>query len=368
MKTVLFLTGKILLFLLGSILILILIILVIIRVNSSQEPEPIVDSNGITPPNSIAIINDTIINGAFQRLTIRGHDRSNPVLLRVHGGPGKVEPPQAYRFTGIDLEDKFIVCYWDQRGVGPAFDGTIPESSYTIEQIVKDGLAVTEYLREKFDKQSIYIEGTSTGTIIGSLMVFEKPEYFSAYIGIAQLVDGEKNEKLSYDFVLIEALNREDTVAIKALTKIGSPPYETIEKGNEAVQIARMYADKYSPKSPTTMTTLDIMKLIFLYDGWAMDFKFHLITNGMYSPSTPILWPQFVKINMMEKMIEWPIPIFIIHGEEDHFAEFSLSKMYFDSLNAPRKMFFPVKNTGHSIHSDQPERYREIYLNEILSQ
>jgi pimeloyl-ACP methyl ester carboxylesterase len=97
-----------------------------------------------------------------------------------------------------------------------------------------------------------------------------------------------------------------------------------------------------------------------------MKFKFHLIANGMHTPSTPILWPQFAKINMMEEMIEWPIPVFIIHGEEDHDAEFRLSKMYFDSLHAPRKEFFPIKNTGHPIHNDQPERYREIYLKQIL--
>jgi pimeloyl-ACP methyl ester carboxylesterase len=197
-------------------------------------------------------------------------------------------------------------------------------------------------------------------------MVREKPEYYTAYIGVAQMVDGIRNEELSYDFVLSEATRREDTVAIKALSEIGPPPYSSIEEGNEAVQIERMYTYKYSPKPPTEITTIDILKLIFLYDGWSMKFKFHLIANGMHTPSTPILWPQFAKINMMEEMIEWPIPVFIIHGEEDHDAEFRLSKMYFDSLHAPRKEFFPIKNTGHPIHNDQPERYREIYLKQIL--
>lgn len=366
MKNILKKLGKIILYLLGAILVFLLIVLLIIRINSSEEPEPIVDASGNSLPHSIALIKDTIINGALQRLTIRGHDKSNPVLLRVHGGPGKVEPPQAYRFNHTDLEEFFTVCYWDQRGVGPAFDGNIPEDSYTINQIVEDGLVVTEYLRSLLDNRKMYIEGTSTGSVIAPLMVRKKPEYYQAYIGIAQVVDGKTNEKLSYDYVLSEANKQGDTLAVNELERIGSPPYETIERGNEAVQVARFYADKYSPKNTPDVSIMDIMKLIFLYDGWTMGYKFHLISNGMYSPSTPILWPQFAEVNMFNEMIEWPIPVYIMHGEYDHFAEFRLSKIYFDSLKSPDKKFFPFPNTGHSIHYDQPQKYREIYLKEIL--
>ncbi|MEQ8575699.1 MAG: alpha/beta hydrolase, partial [Fulvivirga sp.] len=176
--------AKAILYLIGAVAIFFLIILLVIKVNSTEEPEPILDEKGNALPNGISMIKDTLINGATQRLTIRGHNKSNPVLLRVHGGPGKVEPPQAYRFNKTDLEEFFTVCYWDQRGVGPAFDGNIPEDSYTIDQIVADGLVVTEYLRSMFDNTKIYIEGTSTGSVVGALMVREKPEYYHAYIGV----------------------------------------------------------------------------------------------------------------------------------------------------------------------------------------
>ncbi|MEQ8239432.1 MAG: alpha/beta hydrolase [Cyclobacteriaceae bacterium] len=358
--------AKAILYLIGAVAIFFLIILLVIKVNSTEEPEPILDEKGNALPNGISMIKDTLINGATQRLTIRGHNKSNPVLLRVHGGPGKVEPPQAYRFNKTDLEEFFTVCYWDQRGVGPAFDGNIPEDSYTIDQIVADGLVVTEYLRSMFDNTKIYIEGTSTGSVVGALMVREKPEYYHAYIGVAQVTDNPASEILSYNYVLSEANKRKDTIAIRELSRIGSPPYETIEAGNKAVQVERFYVDKYSPKNTSSLSNMDIMKLIFLYDGWSMSYKFSLISNGMYSPSTPLLWPQFAEINMFNEMTEWPIPVYIMHGEYDHNTEFSISKAYFDSLKAPNKKFFPFINTGHSIHYNQPEKYREIYLKEIL--
>ncbi|MEQ8424011.1 MAG: alpha/beta hydrolase, partial [Cyclobacteriaceae bacterium] len=274
---------------------------------------------------------------------------------------------QAYKFNNTDLEEFFTVCYWDQRGVGPAFNGNISKDSYTIQQIVEDGLVVTEFLRSMFDNQKLYIEGTSTGSVIAPLMVRKKPEYYQVYIGIAQMADGKANEVLSYDYVLSEATKRGDTVAVKDLSRIGAPPYETIEEGNEAVQVARFYADKYSPRNAPDVGIIDFMKLIFLYDGWSMSYKFNLVSNGMYSLSTPILWPQFAETNMFNEMIDWPIPVYIMHGEHDHNAEISLSKMYFDSLNAPDKKFFSFPNTGHSIHYDQPLKYREIYLKEIIN-
>ena len=46
-------------------------------------------------------------------------------------------------------------------------------------------------------------------------------------------------------------------------------------------------------------------------------------------------------------MPEWPIPVYIIQGENDHQTDTSLAKTYFDSLEAPRKELFILVKTGH---------------------
>src|SRR5210317_252207 len=144
--------GKWILILIGSIISLILIILLIIRINSSGVEEPFLGENGNVLPNSIAYHEDMVINGAPQRVTVRGKDINNPVLLRVTGGPGAFHYPAANKIIGNDLEDLFTVCYWDQRGAGPAYNSSIPESTITLDQIVEDGLTVTEFLIKKFNK------------------------------------------------------------------------------------------------------------------------------------------------------------------------------------------------------------------------
>ncbi len=117
--------GKWFLVLLGAFIAFILVVLLIIRINSSGNEEPFLDEKGNVLPNSIAMHEDMLINGAPQRITIRGKDKNNPVLLIVHGGPGYPFLPVFYKLTGADLEDIFTVCYWDQRGSGLAAVGII---------------------------------------------------------------------------------------------------------------------------------------------------------------------------------------------------------------------------------------------------
>src|SRR5215470_7037446 len=54
-------------------------------------------------------------DGAKLYLLIRGVDRTAPVLLWLHGGPGGAERP-LFRYFNDDLEKHFVVVYWDQRG------------------------------------------------------------------------------------------------------------------------------------------------------------------------------------------------------------------------------------------------------------
>lgn len=366
MKKILRIIGKFFLYILGLGVVFILLALLVVKINSSEKPEPIVDSKGKALPNSITIIKDTVINGAAQRLTIRGNDISNPVLLRVHGGPGEFHMPQFYRFTGNDLEDIFTVCYWDQRGSGPAYSESIPDSTITLKNIVKDGVAVAGFLSKKFGKDKIFIEGTSWGTVVSAFIVEEKPQLFQAYFGVAQMSDQIQNEILSYEFALSEARERKDTLAIKTLEKLGSPPYPTKEEATNAIPIERSYVAKYSP-SNLNFNNNDLMKLIFLYDGWSMDFKWQVITEGQYGKSAPILWEEtMVDLNLINEVSEWQIPVYIFHGSEDHFAVTSLSKSYFDSINAPLKEFFLFEGNGHFVSAENPEKYRAL-IKEILN-
>ncbi|WP_338357396.1 alpha/beta hydrolase [Yeosuana marina] len=363
--------GKWILFLLGGIIGIILIVLLIIRINSSGVEEPFLDEHSEVLPNSIAMHEDKIINGVPQRLTIRGKDINNPVLLQVHGGPGGHMPPVLHRLLNIDLEDLFTVCYWEQRGSGSAYylhADKIPDSTITLKQIVDDGLEITDYLKQKFNKDKIYIEGISWGTTVSAFMVQKRPELYQAYIGIGQMANQPLSEQMSYDFVMNEALKQNDTASINQLKQIGRPPYpnKTAREMADACDIERLIVNKYAPPQRDPFH-FNIIKNIFLDNGLTFKEKFapainpQLIGNAYW-----LLWPTCFNINLMRDVPEWKIPVYIIQGENDHYTETSLAKEYFDSIKAPEKKWFLFKDAWHAANFDFPEKYRSIYINEIL--
>jgi len=137
------------------------------------------------------------INGVRQGLVIRSSNAANPVLLWVHGGPGMPDYPLTQQHpTG--LEDLFTIVWWDQRGAALSFNTDIPPETMTIEQFIADTLAVTDYLRDLFHQDRIYILGHSWGSFIALQAAARWPERYRAYLGMAQMVHQlESEEKIN---------------------------------------------------------------------------------------------------------------------------------------------------------------------------
>ncbi|MGO4919074.1 alpha/beta fold hydrolase [Maribacter spongiicola] len=360
--------GKWVLIFLGAIIGILLILLLIIRINSSGKEEPFVDENGNVLTNSIAMHKNMMINGVPQRITIRGKDKNNPVLLIVHGGPGAPILPVIYKLTGVDLEDLFTVCYWDQRGAGLAYNDSIPNSSITLSNIIDDGLQLSKYLKETFNKDKIYIEGLSWGTAVAAYMVQKKPELYHAYIGSGLMANQSLSEELSYDFAMSEAEKYNDTLSITQLKQIGRPPYSNNvnNTATEAFEIERSIVMKYAPLQLDT--NYSFLKDMFMDNGLTFKEKFTDMLNSpeSYYPASKILESTAIDMNLMRDIPEFKVPVYIFQGDNDHFTETSVAKAYFDSIVAPSKKWFLFENGTHGVQLEYPEKYRSLYINEIL--
>lgn len=81
---------------------------------SSYETRPIVDASGAPLAGSVAKLDRIDLGGVQQWILIRGNNANNPILLKVHGGPGQAEMAT----VGLNrlLEKDFVVVEWDQCG------------------------------------------------------------------------------------------------------------------------------------------------------------------------------------------------------------------------------------------------------------
>jgi pimeloyl-ACP methyl ester carboxylesterase len=126
-----------------------------------------------------------------QWVLIRGADTTNPVLLRLHGGPGAAEMPLVRRYNG-ELEEHFVVVAWDQRGAGKSNRRGFDEASMTLEQFLQDAHEHTRHLKARFGQERIYLLGHSWGTQLGIRLAARHPEDYWAWVGLAQLVNQER--------------------------------------------------------------------------------------------------------------------------------------------------------------------------------
>jgi hypothetical protein len=80
----------------------------------------IVDAQGAIVPGSAAVLEPVRLGGVDQWILVRGRDRTKPVLLFLHGGPGMPAMFLAHAWQRA-LEEDFVVVHWDRRGAGKSF-------------------------------------------------------------------------------------------------------------------------------------------------------------------------------------------------------------------------------------------------------
>jgi hypothetical protein len=78
-------------FILGGILFILLGLALMLWIKSPGKEEPITGADGKNLDGSISQIEKIKLGGVEQYLFIRGVDRTKPVMLFLHGGPGSPE-------------------------------------------------------------------------------------------------------------------------------------------------------------------------------------------------------------------------------------------------------------------------------------
>jgi pimeloyl-ACP methyl ester carboxylesterase len=139
------------------------------------------------------------INGVAQGMFIKSRDAGNPVLLYLHGGMPDYFLSARYPTA---LGESFTVAWWEQRGSELSYSADLRPETVNPEQLVADALEVTDYLRQRFGREKIYLMGHSGGTFIGMQTTARAPERYHAYIAVAQMSYQLRSERLAYDYML----------------------------------------------------------------------------------------------------------------------------------------------------------------------
>jgi pimeloyl-ACP methyl ester carboxylesterase len=335
----------------------------ILRVWSPGEPAGLVDDAGLPIAGSISERVFVDINGFRQGMFIQTTNITHPVLLFVHGGPGM---PEFFLNTTrpAGLERDFTIVWWEQRGAGLSYSPDISPQSMTVTQLIADTIAVTDYLRQRFGQEKIYLLGHSWGSFIGIQVAAAAPERFHAYIGMGQVTYQLRSEVEAHRYMLEQYSKRGDTAMVDQL--LAAPA--SMSNGLSAAYLRLRDKAMHRLGVGTTRTMNSVISGIFIpiwrCPAYTLREKINIWRGKSFSGG--LLWNEFINTDLSAKIHQLDLPVYFFSGLYDYTANQDHARAFFKQITAPVKGLYTFQNAAHSPVFEEPQHARDILLQDVL--
>ncbi|KGR77981.1 alpha/beta fold hydrolase [Ureibacillus manganicus] len=288
--------------------------------------------------NSVAELKQIEINGTKLEVMIRGVDKSNPIIIFVHGGPGCSEIPYVRKYQDL-LEEHFTIVHYDQRGSGKSFHFFEDYSNISIDQHVEDLLALTEYVKNELHQEKVILIGHSFGTNIGLQAASQNPNSYAAYVGIGQVSNIIDSETDSLEYTIDQAHqagNQKDLEQLELLR-------DSIKSGEALTP--RSMVRKYGGAARLIDDNMDY------FTGFLTSPEYNVLDVIRYfsgiSATQAILLNEQNKKDITTIVDKVDIPLYFVMGKYDYMTSTKAAKEYFDQLEAPVKDFVVFESSAH---------------------
>ncbi len=229
----------------------------------------------------------------------------------------------------------------------------------TLEQMISDTLELTNYLRNRFHKEKIYLMGHSGGTFIGIQAAAWAPGLYYAYIGEAQMSYQLKSEKLAYDYMLGQFKADGNSEMVR---KLEAAPV-TMTGGTPAAYLAVRDEAMHSLGIGTARQMNSVITGILLPSLTSRDYTLMEKVNmwrGKSRSGVSLLWGTMLATDLSQQLTELDLPVYFFEGVYDYTCSYTEAKSYFEKLNAPVKGFYSFEGSAHSPIFEEPEKSLKI--------
>ena len=292
------------------------------------------------------------VNGSKQCILIRCSDPSNAVLLYLHGGPGESLIPFAHVATST-LTDRFTIVYWDQRGTGLSYAAADPPQTINVTQLIDDTVFITDYLRNRFGKEKIFLLGHSWGSTLGTLAVQKCPYKYAAYVGVGQVVSQS-------------SLNQGRRIWLTKTIRflVDTEDLEAIQQMDQSADVSGYYVRKYHGLIHN-LTDGQLRQIMLSSPYSAEKYTPKLYDQG-YELSWGRLRPEVKSIDLKEIASDIPIPVYFFLGKYDYCTPTAPVISYFEKLRAPHKEIVWFENSGHRMDVEEPAKFQQELVKKLL--
>lgn len=283
------------------------------------------------------------INGIKQYIAIKGNDVNNPIILFMHGGPGRSIIPFADAFTK-QLPDKFIVEQWDQRETGESLKLNSSNEKITVALLQSDALEMVRALLKKYNRKKLYLVSHSWGSVMGFEIAKKHPELFYAYISISPVVDANKGSQLTVNCLKDCAGKTKNDTVLQELSKIKIPYQDTTD-----IYFAQKWLFAHNE-----------------VDG-ALSEKFKANFYKWLQVWFPV-WLENAKSNLFVTAPKIKCPIYFFIGSGDNQTFYTIAEEYYKVLKAKNKKLIWFTKSGHTIFNSEPEKLEQELIDTVLKE
>ncbi|MEU9475502.1 alpha/beta hydrolase [Streptomyces sp. NPDC048191] len=312
----------------------------------------------ITTPNGIDESSYVRIGGIDQWISVRGDDRTNPVILEIHGGPGSsnlIFTPRTRAW-----ERHFTIVRWDMRGSGRTFAASGPEGQgeLTLDRLYEDALEVTAHVRTRLNVNKVLLLANSFGTVIGLRLARNHPELYSAYVGTDQNIVGGGRDTSAYEALLARLEKAGKKKQLAQMAAIG--PDRTAWSSHEWAEHAKTVVT-------TDALTYDTMKTVVIRSLWfsplhtLRDLRTYLKAQTFSEQ----LGPQAMTIDEYAEGTAFRLPFFVFQGDSDVLTPPEPARRFYESVTAPTKDFALIDGASHFASFRHPDRFLELLLTKV---
>lgn len=315
----------------------------------------IAEQQRLVAPQAVELSEAVTLGGLPQWVTVRGTDRSNPVLVYVHGGPGAAEMGRSWPYQR-GWEDYFTVVQWDQPGTGKTLrhaGEAANRAHLTRAQMADDLAALIAWVRERLGVARVVLLGHSWGNVIGMDVALRRPDWVSAYVGVGPLMNLQANERAQYEALLAEARRRGDATALAELQAIAPYPGDG-EIPFEKVNVARKWVMAYGGLAAYRSDANFYFRAARLSPLYAYDDRVAIDQGGQLS--VPALLPDMRRVDHTA-IREMRMPVFMFLGRHDLTTPASVIEPWLAQLRAPLRQIVWFEHAAHLAPHEEPGRF-----------
>lgn len=174
------------------------------------------------------------------------------------------------------------------------------------------------------------------------------------------------SEKLAYTYMIEQFRAAGNGQMVAKLEAIPLVTMDTMPAAYRALRDEAMH----SLGIGTTHTMKSVVNGIFLpvmlSPAYTLAEKIN-IWRGKWSASSTAMWNEILATDLTEVVPSLEIPSYFASGIHDYSVSYKLAKAYYEKIQAPTKGFYTFEQSAHSPLFEEPERFGQILLRDVLA-